>query len=151
MNLAIQNGSTVQLEYTLKDNSGTLLDSNIGETPLTYVQGEQQIIPGLEKALHGMRAGDEKHVVVGPEGGYGDANPAATAKVRKESLPEGALTIGTQLMAKSSKGTTNLVRVKEIKGHTVVLDLNHPLAGKTLYFDVKILNVEAPAKKQSFS
>jgi FKBP-type peptidyl-prolyl cis-trans isomerase SlyD len=143
VSLAIQNGSTVQLEYTLKDDRGTLLDAN-GETPLTYVQGEQQLIPGLEKALHGMRAGEEKHVVVWPSDGYGDIDPAAIAEVRKESIPEGALTVGAQLMAKGSEGTTNLVRVKEIKERTVILDLNHPLAGKTLCFDVKILNVEAP-------
>jgi len=144
MSPAIQNGSTVQIEYTLKDDRGTLLDSSTDEAPLTYVQGEEQLIPGLERALHGMRAGEEKQVVVWPSDGYGDVDPAAIAEVRKESIPEGALTVGAQIMAKGSEGTTNMVRVKEIKEHTVVLDLNHPLAGKTLCFDVKILNVESP-------
>lgn len=147
MSLAIQDGSTVQIEYSLKDDTGRLLDSNVGEPPLIYAQGENQIISGFEKALYGMRAGEETHIIVGPEEGYGDADPMAIAEVRKESFPEGALAIGTQRMVRSQEGSTSMVRVKEIKEQTVILDLNHPLAGQTLHFDVKILNVEAPSEE----
>ncbi|MBI4609281.1 MAG: peptidylprolyl isomerase [Candidatus Rokubacteria bacterium] len=146
MSPVIESGSTVQLEYTLKDDAGTVLDSNKGRGPLTFVQGQQQIVPGLEKALNGMQAGDEKQVTVKPEEGYGALDPSAQAEVPKQMLPADALTVGTQLVARSRTGETMLVRVKEVKDATVIIDLNHPLAGKTLYFDVKVLGVE-PAKK----
>lgn len=146
MSPPIENGATVQLEYTLKDDAGTVLDSNKGRPPLSYVQGQQQIVPGLEKALNGMRAGDEKNVVVNPEEGYGLADPTAQTEVPKQVLPADALTVGTQLVARSRTGETMLVRVKEVKDATVIIDLNHPLAGKTLHFDIKVLGVE-PANK----
>lgn len=144
MSPAIESGSTVQLEYTLKDEEGKVLDSNKGRDPLTYTQGQEQIIPGLEKALNGMRAGEEKKVTVKPEDAYGPVDPEAQAEVPKAMLPPDALQVGARLVARSPMGDTRVVRVKEIKETTVILDLNHPLAGKTLHFDVKVLGVEPP-------
>jgi FKBP-type peptidyl-prolyl cis-trans isomerase SlyD len=144
MSPAIENGSKVRLEYTLKDDGGTVLDSNKGRDPLTYTQGQQQIVPGLEKALNGMRAGDEKKVTVKPVDAYGETNPNAVTEVPKEMLPPDALKVGTELVAQSQAGDRRIVRIKEIKEKTVVIDLNHPLAGKTLFFDVKVLGVEPP-------
>jgi len=144
---AVGDGSTVRLEYTLTDDAGKVLDSNRGRDPLTYTQGQQQIIPGLEKALAGMRAGEEKAVTVAPEEGYGPIDPAAQTEVPKEAIPPDALTVGTQLVARSPSGETRLVRVKEIKDGTVVIDLNHPLAGMILHFAVKVLKVEPPLPK----
>jgi FKBP-type peptidyl-prolyl cis-trans isomerase SlyD len=141
---AIEAGSTVRLEYTLKDDAGTLLDSNKGRAPLTYTHGQNQIVPGLEKELKGMHAGEEKRVVVKPEDGYGTVNPSAQTEVPKEMLPAEAMNVGTRLMARNAAGDGQPVTVKEIKDKTVVLDLNHPLAGKTLLFDVKVLDVEPP-------
>ncbi len=140
----IESGSKVSLEYTLRDNEGKVLDSNKGRDPLTYVQGEQQIVPGLEKALNGMHAGDEKKVTVAPADGYGDVDPQAVAEVPKQMIPADALTVGTELLARNREGATRLVRIKEIKDETVIIDLNHPLAGKTLHFDVKVVGVEPP-------
>ncbi len=145
-NPAIENGSTVQLEYTLTDDGGKVLDSNKGGTPLTYTQGQQQIIPGLEKSLNGMRAGEEKKVTVKPAEGYGDVDPNAITEVPKERIPADALTVGKELVAQSQSGGRRVVRIKEIKEKTVIIDLNHPLAGKTLLFDVKVLGVEPPKK-----
>lgn len=142
---AIENGTRVQLEYTLKDDDGKVLDSNKGQDPLTYTQGKQQIIPGLEKALNGMRAGDEKKVTVKPADAYGEVDPRAEAEVPKEMLPPD-LSVGTELVAQSPGGSRRIVRVKEIKEQTVLIDLNHPLAGKTLFFEVKVLGVEPPQK-----
>jgi FKBP-type peptidyl-prolyl cis-trans isomerase SlyD len=143
---AIENGSRVKIEYTLKDDAGAVLDTNKGKDALTYTQGQRQIIPGLEMALVGMRAGEEKKVTVKPEDGYGKLDPKAQMEVSKEAVPPDALKVGTQLQGRSPAGQPILARVKEIKDKTVVLDMNHPLAGKTLYFDVKILGVERPAK-----
>ena len=141
----IQKGSTVKIEYTLTDEKGTLLDTNKGKEPLAYTQGEGQIISGLEKALNGLHAGDEKHVVVPPEEAYGPVKPVI--EVSTERIPPQARRVGAQLMAKVQNGPPVPFMVKEIKEKTIVLDGNHPLAGKTLTFDVKILNVEpAPTK-----
>lgn len=146
MSPAVESGSTVQLEYTLKDDAGKVLDSNKGRDPLTYIHGQQQIVPGLEKVLNGMRAGEEKEVTVKPEEGYGPVDPSAQAEVPKAMLPADALTVGAQLVARSREGETLLVRIKEIKETTVIIDLNHPLAGKTLHFGIKVLGVEPPKK-----
>jgi len=142
---AVQNGSTVSLEYTLKDEGGQVLDSNKGARPLVFVQGQRQIIQGLEREIVGMRPGEEKKVVVAPEdGGYGPVVPGAQQEVPKDAIPKEGLKVGTQLTARSGSGEARPVTVKEIKDTTVVLDFNHPLAGKTLFFDVKVLGVEAP-------
>ncbi len=143
--VAVQTGSTVSLEYTLKDEGGEVLDSNKGGTPLVFVQGQRQIISGLERELVGMRPGEEKKVVVAPEdGGYGPLVPGAQQEVPKDAIPKEGWKVGTQLTARSGSGEARPVTVKEIKETTVVLDFNHPLAGKTLFFDVKILGVQAP-------
>jgi FKBP-type peptidyl-prolyl cis-trans isomerase SlyD len=142
---AVQNGATVSLEYTLKDDGGQVLDSNKGGAPLVFVQGQRQIIPGLERELVGMRPGEEKKVVVAPDdGGYGPVVPGAQQEVPKDAIPKEGLKVGTQLTARSGSGEARPVTVTEIKDTTVVLDFNHPLAGKTLFFDVKILGVQAP-------
>jgi FKBP-type peptidyl-prolyl cis-trans isomerase SlyD len=143
---SIEAGSTVSLEYTLRDDDGKVLDSNRGRSPLTYVQGRQQIVPGLERALVGMHVGEEKTVAVAPGDGYGALDPEAVTEVPKELVPAEARVVGTELMARSLEGATRLVRVREVKVETVVIDLNHPLAGKTLHFDVKVVGVQPPAK-----
>jgi FKBP-type peptidyl-prolyl cis-trans isomerase SlyD len=140
----IEQGSTVQLEYTLKDEAGTVLDTNKGAAPLTYTHGERQIIPGLEKQLAGLHTGDEKKIVLKPEDGYGTVDPSAHTEVDKNLLPKEALTVGSRLMARTATGEERPVTVKEVKDKTVVLDLNHPLAGKTLVFDIRVLGVAPP-------
>ncbi len=140
---AIQDGATVRIEYTLKDEKGQVLDTNKGLPPLTYKQGGHQIIPGLEKAVQGMRAGEEKKVTIKPEEGYGPVDPKAQIEVPKERIPPGAK-VGSRLQGRSPTGEPQIALVKEIKEKTVVLDINHPLAGQTLVFEIKIVGVEAP-------
>ena len=142
----IQNGATVSIEYTLKDEGGQVLDTNKGGAPLVFVQGQQQIIPGLERELVGMRPGEEKKVVVKPEDAYGEVVPGARQEVPKEAIPTEGLQVGATLSARSGSGETRPVVVTEIKESTVVVDFNHPLAGKTLFFDVKVLGVQPPAR-----
>jgi FKBP-type peptidyl-prolyl cis-trans isomerase SlyD len=142
----IEKGSSVKIEYTLKDDKGAVLDTNAGKDALAFTQGSQQIIPGLDKALLGMKVGDSKKVTVKPEEAYGALDPKAEAEVPKNALPEGAAVVGTRLLARGQDGQPRPVTVKTVKDTTVVLDLNHPLAGKTLFFDVKVVSVEPPAK-----
>jgi FKBP-type peptidyl-prolyl cis-trans isomerase SlyD len=139
----IKEGSRVGLEYTLRDDTGTVIDSNKGGEPFTYTHGAHQIVPGLESALAGLRAGDERKVTVKPEEGYGAVDPAAQIEVGRDRVPPD-VKVGSQLTGRSSSGQTRSVRVKEVKDQTVVLDLNHPLAGKTLLFDVRVLSVAGP-------
>jgi FKBP-type peptidyl-prolyl cis-trans isomerase 2 len=79
----IREGSQVALEYTLSDKTGTVIDSNIGKQPMSYIHGKSQIIPGLEKELSGMKVGEEKKIQVKPEDGYGPINPGAFQEIRK--------------------------------------------------------------------
>ena len=144
--LAIENGSMVQLEYTLSDDAGKVIDSNKGQPPLTYTQGNHQLMVGLENQLAGLRAGQEKKVVLKPDEAFGLIDPSAQTEVPKEVLPPESLVVGAQLMARTATGEERPVVVKEIKDKTVVVDLNHPLAGKTLVFEIKVLGIEAPSK-----
>ncbi len=143
----IQKGSAVKMEYTLTDKDGKILDTNKGQEPLTYTHGEGQIIRGLEKALTGLHVGDQKHVVIPPEEAYGPVKPEAIIEVPKERIPPESQKVGAHLMARNQDGPPIPILVKEVKEKTVVLDANHPLAGKTLTFDVKIIGVDpVPAK-----
>jgi len=139
--MSISQGKTISIEYTLKLEDKTVVDSNVGGGPLTYIHGSHQIIPGLEKALEGMKIGDIKEVTVKPEEGYGPLDVNALMEVNKEMIPPDAVEIGNHLQGKDQNGKVFSARIAEIKENTVVMDFNHPLAGKTLYFDVKVLNI----------
>jgi FKBP-type peptidyl-prolyl cis-trans isomerase SlyD len=138
----VKDGSVVSLQYTLSGEDGKTIESNKGKEPLKYTHGNNQIVPGLEKNLAGMKMGEEKRVKVKPEDGYGPVDPKGFQEFPKEKIPAEALKVGTVLMAKGPQGQQVPVRVHEIKEKTVVLDLNHPMAGKTLVFDVKVLDIQ---------
>ena len=137
----IEAGSTVGIEYTLTLEDGTKVDSNVGGEALSFEQGSGQIIPGLDKELIGMRVGEAKNVTVSPDEGYGQVDPAAFTEVPLSELPEEAREPGTALMARDDEGRVQRLRVDRIEGDTATLDFNHPLAGKTLIFDVKVLEI----------
>lgn len=139
--LTVLPGKEVSLEYTLRLEDKQVVDTNVGGAALTFTQGTQQIIPGLEVALEGMAIGETKQVTIAPAEGYGDVNPKAFQEVPKKSIPPSAK-VGTQLHGQSPDGRVLRPRVAKINDDTVVLDFNHPLAGKTLYFEVKVLAIE---------
>jgi FKBP-type peptidyl-prolyl cis-trans isomerase SlyD len=140
----IEKGSTVRIEYTVTDEAGQLLDTNKGGKSLQFTHGRQEMIPGVERQLLGMHPGEERKLVVTPEEGYGAVDPAAQTEVPRDVVPPESQEVGKRLLARSQSGQPRLVMVKEVKERTVVLDLNHPLAGKTLLFDVKVLGVDPP-------
>lgn len=137
----IENNSLVELAYTLTDESGVVVDATEDGRAFTYVHGQQQILPALERALTGLRVGDEKNLTLGPEQAYGSIDPHALTEVPKRSLPPEALFPGTELTARKSNGETMFVTVKEVREETVIISLNHPLAGKTLNFHLRILQI----------
>ncbi len=145
--MTVSNGKQVTLEYTMKLDDQSVVDSNVGGEPLKVTQGRHEVIPGLEKALEGMAPGDKKKVTVAPTEAYGTVDPKAFQEVDKNMVPEDARKVGAQLEGKTTDGRTVYPRISEVKATTVVLDFNHPLAGKTLYFDVKVLDVAQASPK----
>ena len=147
MALAVQDNMDVGIEYTLTSD-GVVVDSTEGKSSFHYVQGHGQIIPGLERQLAGMRVGEAKQVTVGPNEAYGELDPAAVVEVPREQLPKDVTpAVGIVLRGVNPDGKNFRATIKELKEKTVLLDLNHPLAGKTLVFNVKITDI-APAKAQ---
>lgn len=135
-------GSQVAIEYSLKTDDGNVVDENVGRDPLRFEQGKGQILPALEEELEGLSVGDEKKVTLSPENGYGAVNPDAYHTVPAEKIPEEARKVGAMLMAQGANGQQRPMRVHEVKGDEIVMDLNHPLAGKTLHFDIKVVSVD---------
>ena len=139
-------GKKVTLDYTLSVNNEQI-ETSKGKTPLVFVYGSNSIIPGLEAALKDMHVGEEKAVSVEPKDAYGLPDPKAFKEFPKSSMPKNVEPkVGMVLQAKAPDGESFPAAISAIKGDTVVLDFNHPLAGKTLKFQVKVLKIEeAPA------
>lgn len=138
----IEDGRTISIEYTLKLEDGSTADSNVGRDPLVYQQGEGQILPALEQSLAGLHVDDTKSVELSPEQGYGVSDPNAFQTVPLDAIPEDARTAGAQLISESPDGRRQIVRVHEVRDSQIVLDLNHPLAGQTLHFDIRVIGIE---------
>ena len=136
----VSNGKVISLEYTVTLEDGQPVDTNVGQDALTYTQGANQIIRGVEAAVEGMEVGQTKQVVVSPTEGYGDRDPNAVHEVPKAKVPQEAK-IGTMLHGKDANGREIRPTVSAINADTVILDFNHPLAGKTLHFDLKVMNI----------
>ena len=140
--LTVSDGKVVSIEYTLMLEDKSVTDSNVGSEPLNYVHGSQDIIPGLELALAGMKVGESKHVVVKPENGYGPVDQEKFLEISKDKIPPDALKVGTPLQGKNASGTIVNAWVAEVKDDKVILNFNHRLAGQTLYFDVKVVDIK---------
>lgn len=139
----IKDGLLVSLHYTLKGTDGKVVETSNGKEPIKYIHGKKMMIPGLEKELAGMKVGGEKHVTVKPEDAYGPINKNAFQELPKEKLPPNGLKVGAILTGQGPQGQPMHARVHQIKEKTVVVDLNHPMAGKTLVFDVKVVDIQA--------
>jgi FKBP-type peptidyl-prolyl cis-trans isomerase 2 len=138
----VADGKKVSIEYTIKLEDGKLADSNVGEPPLVYQHGSGQVLPALEQALAGLAVNDTKHVVVTPKDAYGEVDPTRVKQVAIDEIPEAARKVGSVLVGVDAQGQQMPVTVQKVEGDKVTLDLNHPLAGHTLNFDVKILAIE---------
>ena len=145
--MTVSNGKQVSLEYTMKLDDQSVVDSNVGGEPLKVTQGKHELVPGLEKALEGMAAGEKKNVTVAPPEAYGTVDPKAFQEVDRKMVPSNAQKVGMQLEGTTTDGRKVFPRISEVKNETVVLDFNHPLAGKTLHFDVKVLDVAQATTK----
>jgi FKBP-type peptidyl-prolyl cis-trans isomerase SlyD len=138
----------VLIHYTLKDDAGAVIDSSAGAEPLAYIQGHGNLVAGLEKALEGKQDGDAVAVAVAPADGYGRHDAALIQRVPKRAMQgAGEIKKGMQFQARTDDGV-RMFTVTAVVGDMVTLDGNHPLADKTLHFDVQVLNVrEATAEE----
>jgi len=138
----------VSLIYSLIVN-GEVLDSSGEDDPLEFLQGFGEIIPGLERELYGMKIGETKKVHVKSAEGYGAVDPDAFVEVPLDQLPpDMPLEIGTEIQVRDMDGEILDARISKVEENTVVLDFNHPLAGKDLDFDVKIGDLRAPTAEE---
>ena len=149
-NIAVANNIVVSMAYVLRIEDGQLIDQSEDGAPLEYIQGAKQIIPGLEKALIGLNVGDEKHVEVKPADGYGERDPDDIVDMPRGNFPESFdLSVGKPLKVRDSEsGESFSAYVVECNPETVTLDFNHPLAGKTLHFHVKIVNLRQATEEE---
>jgi FKBP-type peptidyl-prolyl cis-trans isomerase SlyD len=150
-NLKVADGLVVGLDYTLRLDDGEVVDSSTDREPLEFLQGQHQIIPGLEQALYGMVLGDEKDVEVAPADAYGESDPDAFELVARDVFPpDMSLTPGMGLRMRDGSGRALDAYVADIRPDGVLLDFNHPLAGEILYFQVKIAALR-PATDEELS
>jgi FKBP-type peptidyl-prolyl cis-trans isomerase SlyD len=148
--MAVAPDCVVTIHYTLKDDAGTVLDHSSPEEPLAYLHGHGNIIPGLEKELDGKNIGDALTVTVAPADGYGEYDNGLVQSVPRRTL-RGIKDVkpGMRLHAQTAEGPRS-VTVTKVLGDMVTLDGNHPLAGKSLRFDVRIEDVR-PATEEELS
>lgn len=147
--MQIADKAVVSIDYTLRNDEGEILDSSEGAQPLAYLHGAANIIPGLEQALLGKKAGDELEVSVEPEDAYGEFSLELVATLER-SMFEGVdeLLPGMQFHASAPDGGMQVVTVRDVDGDQVTVDGNHPLAGQRLHFKVKVVSVrEATAEE----
>ena len=141
--MTITDGVVVSLAYTLRLDDGEEIDSAASDDPLVYLHGAQNIIPGLEQALTGLKVGDTRQVSVTPVDAYGDVDPDAFELVPYDAFPADVdLEEGMGLrMVESGTGRQMEAYISELRDDGALLDLNHPLAGETLHFDVEIVGL----------
>lgn len=137
--MTVNENSTVKVHYTGRLNDNTIFDSSVNREPLSAELGKGLLIPGFEQGLQGMKVGEKKTITIPASEAYGVSNPDMTQEVEKQYVPEG-VQVGQQLTAQGPQGPI-MVTVLEVKESTVVLDANHPLAGKDLIFDLEVVDV----------
>lgn len=135
----VENGNTVKVHYTGKFEDGSVFDSSINNEPISFQIGSKQVIPGFENALLGMTVGESKTVTLTPEEGYGSTRQEMIQEIQRALVPAD-VTEGAQLTSTTEQGVYNAV-VLEVKDETVLLDFNHPLAGKNLVFELELVEI----------
>jgi FKBP-type peptidyl-prolyl cis-trans isomerase 2 len=138
----VEETSTVIVNYTGKLEDGSIFDTSLvdGREPLRATLGSNQLISGFENGLVGMEVGEKRTVEIEPENAYGEVHDHLIQEVEKTQMP-GEVEVGVTLQAQTQMGPVQFI-VKEIKDETVILDANHPLAGKKLIFDLEVVDIE---------
>jgi len=146
--MSISQDQVVSIHYTLRDDAGELIDRSAEGEPLSYLHGHANLIPGLERALTGRQAGDRLQVKIAPTDGYGEYKQELVQQVPRRALKGiGDLRVGMRLQADTPQGP-RAVTVTQLNGDLVTLDGNHPLAGKSLNFEVEVAAVRPATEEE---
>jgi FKBP-type peptidyl-prolyl cis-trans isomerase 2 len=137
-----QNGNTVKVHYTGKLNDGSVFESSRGKAPLEFTLGNDQLIPGFEKAVIGMEVGETRSVVIPADEAYGRHLDEMILEVKRDQLPPDLVPeVGQQLQSKQSDGQIAVFTVTEVNEDSIKVDANHPLAGQDLTFDIELMEI----------
>lgn len=138
----VKAGDTVNVRYTARLEDGTVVDDNTGGAPLQFTVGEGEVIPGFEEAVVGMSPGESRTVEVPSEKAYGPYLENMTVEIARDQVPDDfEPTVGQQVQVRQADGRSAIVTVSRISDKSVILDANHPLAGKDLTFDIEVIEV----------
>lgn len=147
--MQITDDRVVSIEYTLTDDSGTILDTSEGREALSYIHGSGGIIPGLENALAGKTLGDELSITVSPDEGYGQRIEQLTQVVSRDMFESiDNLEVGMQFHGQSPDEHPIVITITAIEGDDITIDGNHPLAGLNLNFEIKIVDVRDATEEE---
>ena len=150
--LSVAAGKVVAIYYTLKDKDGEVLDTNKGKEgkPLAFLHGAGNLLPGLEKELVGKVKNDYVEVQLAPADGYGEHNPDAIREVPRSSFPgDREPEVGAVIQGQDPDGQPLMGKITDVSGEEIKVDLNHPLAGKELFFEVTICGVREPSEEET--
>ena len=140
--IQVKENNTVKVNYTGKLSDGQVFDSSEGREPLEFTLGQGKLIPGFEKGLIDMKLNEKKTITIPKEEAYGEINANLIQEVKKTELPQDmAPEVGMGLVSKSPDGQEMNLMVVEVREETIVIDGNHPLAGKELIFDLEVLAI----------
>jgi FKBP-type peptidyl-prolyl cis-trans isomerase SlyD len=146
--MSVSRGKVVQMNYILRNKAGDVLDRSEEGEAFDYLHGADQIVPGLEKALEGLKIGDKKKVTVQPSEGYGEMIPQLQAELQRSAFPKDMpIEVGIEFRANLEDGPA-VLRIVEVNGDLVKVDGNHPLAGETLEFDIEIVGLRDATKDE---
>lgn len=135
----VTGGQVVSMEYTLRVD-GKVVDTSEGAEPLQYLHGAANIVPGLEREIEGMALGESKTIIVEPIEGYGETDEEAFVDVPRSEFPDDMpLKPGVEMQLTTPEGEPMYARIESVEAQIVHLNLNHPLAGAELHFDVKVV------------
>ena len=155
--MKIRTGCIVELEYELRDSDGTVVEDSVDGGSLTYLHGNDEIPPGLERELDGVEEGAELEVTLGPGEAYGDYNPDGVVSVPRAEFPADAeivpgdwisVVLSEEEEGKEEPGEEMEMRVIEISPEAIVLDANHPLAGQEVTFDLRVVSVRTATEAE---
>jgi FKBP-type peptidyl-prolyl cis-trans isomerase SlyD len=150
--MRVRDGSVILLDYLVRLATGKVVETSKGKGPIEYLHGTGQILPALERALEGLREGEQASFSIPPEDAYGSRNEDNIVSLPKRVFPSDAeLKPGASLFARASGGQSFPITVREVQGDFVVVDLNHPLAGERLYFEVNVRGVRPAGNQEVFA
>lgn len=146
--MTVENNRVVGFHYTLKNETGEVLDHSEDDAPLHYLHGHSNIIPGLEEEMEGKEVGDSFTAVIPPEQAYGQRSDQLVQVVNQDAF-QGVdeIQVGMQFSAQLG-GQTRIITIKDVQGDEVTFDANHPLAGETLHFDVEVVEIREATEEE---